>query len=76
MYKRQPVAELASCYTDAVGFDVPDLPWFMALACFKSSATWALIVKHNRRRPSPRTELEAMARVLPGLLERARTLLA
>ena len=27
-----------------------DLAWFTALACFKSAATWSLIVKHNRRR--------------------------
>lgn len=71
-----PVAELAACYGEAFGADVPDVAWFMALACFKSAATWALIVKHNRRRSTPRPELEAMAPVLPGLLERARALLA
>jgi aminoglycoside phosphotransferase (APT) family kinase protein len=55
---------------------VSDIAWFMALACFKSAATWGLIVKHNRRRTSPRPELEAMAPVLPRLLARARALLA
>jgi aminoglycoside phosphotransferase (APT) family kinase protein len=70
-----PVAELAACYTAALGTDVPDLGWFMALACFKSTATWSLIVKHNRRRSTPRAELEEMVQVLPHLLERARTLL-
>jgi aminoglycoside phosphotransferase (APT) family kinase protein len=55
--------------------DVPDVDWFIALACFKSAATWSLIVKHNRRRSTPRTELEDMAPVLPRLLERATTLL-
>jgi aminoglycoside phosphotransferase (APT) family kinase protein len=70
-----PVEELAARYADAFGADVPDVAWFMALACFKSAATWGLIVKHNRRRRSPRPELEAMAPVLPGLLERARALL-
>ncbi|MCZ8380329.1 phosphotransferase family protein [Mycobacterium sp. CPCC 205372] len=55
---------------------VADVAWFMALACFKSAATWGLIVKHNRRRTTPRPELEAMAPVLPELLARARTLLA
>jgi hypothetical protein len=50
------------------------LAWFTALACFKSAATWSLIVKHNRRRPSPRTELEAMVPVLPRLLARAASL--
>jgi aminoglycoside phosphotransferase (APT) family kinase protein len=70
-----PVAELAACYTGALGTDMPDLDWFMALACFKSAATWSLIVKHNRRKSAPRAELEAMAPVLPGLLERATTLL-
>jgi len=53
---------------------VTDLDWFTALACFKSVATWALIVKHNRRRRSPRAELEAMAATLPWLLERARSI--
>jgi hypothetical protein len=45
-----------------------------ALACFKSVATWSLIVKHNRRRSSPRTDFEAMAAVLPDLLARGREL--
>lgn len=63
--------ELVGCYGT-----VPDIEWFMALACFKSAATWSLIVKHNRRRPSPRVELEAMAPVLPRLLRRAEELLA
>ena len=30
--------------------------WFCALACFKSTATWSLIVKHNRRRDTRRGE--------------------
>ena len=30
-----------------------DTAWFQALACFKSAATWSLIVKHNRRRDEP-----------------------
>lgn len=58
------------------GADAPDVAWFIALACFKSAATWSLIVKHNRRRPTPRAEFEEMAPVLPRLLQRARTLLA
>jgi aminoglycoside phosphotransferase (APT) family kinase protein len=70
------VAELTASYTAAFGADVPDVAWFMALACFTSAATWALIVKHNRRRSTPQPELEAMAPVLPRLLDRARTLLA
>jgi hypothetical protein len=53
----------------------PAVAWFMALACFKSAATWSLIVKHNRRRAVPRPELEAMAPALPHLLDRARSLL-
>jgi len=60
-------AELAAIYGD-----VPDVGWFTALACFKSTATWSLIVKHNRRRPEPDPGLEAMAAVLPRLLSRAR----
>ena len=70
-----PVAELAACYAEAFGAEVPEVAWFMALACFKSAATWGLIVKHNRRRRSPRPELESMAPALPGLLERATVLL-
>lgn len=66
-----PRAELLECYGSA-----PDVEWFMALACFKSAATWSLIVKHNRRRATPRPELEAMAPVLAGLLRHAETLLA
>jgi len=71
-----PAGELAAIYRDGLGRDVGDLDWFTALACFKSAATWSLIVKHNRRRRSPRAELEAMAATLPRLLERARSLLA
>lgn len=68
-------ADLADTYARALESAVPRLNWFCALACFKSVATWSLIVKHNRRRPSPRPELEAMAPVLPGLLAQARDLL-
>ena len=42
--------ELATIYRTAMGSEVPELDWFCALACFKSAATWSLIVKHNRRR--------------------------
>jgi aminoglycoside phosphotransferase (APT) family kinase protein len=59
--------ELAAVYGGA-----PDVAWFEALACFKSVATWSRIVKHNRRRPEPDDEVEAMAGVLPYLLERVR----
>lgn len=59
---------------DAYG-DVDDVGWFTALACFKSAATWSLIVKHNRRRRSPAAELEAMAAALPRLLRRAGELI-
>lgn len=71
-----PTAELAEIYQHELGGELSDLAWFSALACFKSAATWSLIVKHNRRRTSPRTELEAMAAVLPRLLVRARSMLA
>lgn len=64
-------AELLDCYGA-----VPDVDWFVALACFKSAATWSLIVKHNRRRAAPRAELEAMAPVLQRLLRRAEAHLA
>lgn len=70
-----PTAELADIYRHELGREVTDLAWFTALACFKSAATWSLIVKHNRRRRSPRAELEAMAPTLPRLLERAGSML-
>ncbi|WP_156688394.1 phosphotransferase family protein [Mycobacterium sp. Marseille-P9652] len=70
-----PTAELAEDYRGALAADVADLAWFTALACFKSAATWSLIVKHNRRRPAPREDLEAMAATLPTLLDRARSTL-
>jgi aminoglycoside phosphotransferase (APT) family kinase protein len=70
-----PTAELARIYQRELGREVSDLSWFTALACFKSAATWSLIVKHNRRRRSPRAELEAMAATLPRLLARGRSLL-
>ena len=68
-----PTAELAEIYAQEGG-SAADLAWFTALACFKSAATWSLIVKHNRRRGSPRAELEAMAPTLPRLLARARSM--
>lgn len=71
-----PIAEIAELYRSELGCEVSDLAWFMALACFKSAATWSLIVKHNRRRAAPRAELEAMAGVLPRLLDRAGSALA
>jgi hypothetical protein len=41
------------------------------LACFKSAATWSLIVKHNRRRATPDPDIEEMATAVPSLLARA-----
>ena len=70
-----PVDELAAIYRQAMGRALPELDWFCALACFKSTATWSLIVKHNRRRATPNAELEAMAPVLPHLLSRVGELL-
>ncbi len=64
--------ELLHVYADALGRDVPDVTWFRALACFKSTATWSLIVKHNRRRDEPDPDVEAMAATLPDLLDQAR----
>lgn len=66
-----PPAELADVYSSARGHPVPRLDWFMGLACFKSAATWSLIVKHNRRRATPDPHLEDMAAALPSLLARA-----
>lgn len=67
--------ELAELYAFELGCGVSDLGWFTALACFKSAATWSLIVKHNRRRASPRAEWEAMAATLPRLLTRAASMI-
>jgi aminoglycoside phosphotransferase (APT) family kinase protein len=69
------VAELATVYREELGSEVPQLDWFQALACFKSAATWSLIVKHNRRRNPPDPDLEVMAAALPQLLSRAGDLL-
>jgi aminoglycoside phosphotransferase (APT) family kinase protein len=69
-----PPDELAELYADALGETPADLAWFRALALFKSTATWSLIVKHNRRRTTPDPELEALAPVLPRLLARATAL--
>jgi aminoglycoside phosphotransferase (APT) family kinase protein len=55
------LSELATIYREELGHEVPELDWFQALACFKSAATWSLIVKHNRRRRAPDAELESMA---------------
>lgn len=68
-----PIDELTELYASELGCEITDLAWFTALACFKSTATWSLIVKHNRRRAAPRAELEAMATILPRLLDRALT---
>jgi aminoglycoside phosphotransferase (APT) family kinase protein len=68
-------AELFEVYAEALGRDVPDVGWFQGLACFKSTATWSLIVKHNRRRAEPDPDVEAMAFVLPALLVRASELM-
>jgi aminoglycoside phosphotransferase (APT) family kinase protein len=67
-------AELAAIYQHELGSEVADLAWFTALACFKSAATWSLIIKHNRRRRSLRAELEAIAATVPRLLARARSM--
>ncbi len=66
-----PVAELRGVYQDALDREVRDLEWFVALASFKSAATWSLIVKHNRRRPAPDPQVEAMVPTLRRLLSRA-----
>jgi aminoglycoside phosphotransferase (APT) family kinase protein len=67
--------ELTEIYTGALGRQPANLQWFQALAYFKSTATWSLIVKHNRRRKTPDPDLEEMARILPDLLEQAGGLL-
>lgn len=69
-------AELTAIYVDSLGHAVENVEWFQALACFKSAATWSLIVKHNRRRPTPEPDTESLAPVLPRLLERAHALIA
>ncbi|MCX2931621.1 phosphotransferase family protein [Mycobacterium sp. CVI_P3] len=66
-----PVADLIDEYRKAFAGDISGLKWFRALACFKSTATWSLIVKHNRRRATPDPGLEAMAARLPAVLTKA-----
>jgi aminoglycoside phosphotransferase (APT) family kinase protein len=66
-----PPAELSDIYAETLGRQVPDLTWFQGLACFKSAATWSLIVKHNRRRATPDPDIEEMATAVPSLLARA-----
>jgi aminoglycoside phosphotransferase (APT) family kinase protein len=68
--------ELARVYADAFGRAFDDRSWFEALALFKSTATWSLIVKHNRRRDDPDPVAEEIAPLLPVLLARAAALLA
>lgn len=68
--------ELADIYARTLGHPVPQLNWFQALACFKSTATWGLIIKHNRRRHTPDRDIEAMAPVLASLLARSTEFLA
>jgi aminoglycoside phosphotransferase (APT) family kinase protein len=70
------LAELTEIYSAALGRDMTATRWFQALACFKSTATWSLIVKHNRRRATPDPALEHMAATLPHLLERTQELLS
>ena len=68
-------AEVAAAYTAALGHELPAVEWFQALACFKSTATWSLIVKHGRRRSTPDPLVAEMAATLPALLARAREFL-
>jgi aminoglycoside phosphotransferase (APT) family kinase protein len=68
-------AELTAEYAETLGRNTPELALFQALACFKSAATWSLIVKHNRRRREPDPDLEEMVPLLPHLLDRARQLI-
>jgi aminoglycoside phosphotransferase (APT) family kinase protein len=71
-----PLEELTAIYATTLQQYPPELHWFRSLACFKSTATWSLIVKHNRRRQNPDPELEEIATVLPRLLEQAKSLLS
>jgi aminoglycoside phosphotransferase (APT) family kinase protein len=68
--------ELAAIYAEARGGSFDDRAWFEALALFKSTATWSLIVKHNRRRDEPDPVAEEIAPRLPALLSRASARLA
>jgi aminoglycoside phosphotransferase (APT) family kinase protein len=73
--KLPALSELAETYRGCLlGRDLVDLGWFRALACFKSAATWSLIIKHSRRRPVPDETAEEIASSLPSLLARAASL--
>jgi aminoglycoside phosphotransferase (APT) family kinase protein len=67
--------ELLVEYGDQRAASVAAINWFRALAYFKSTATWSLIVKHARRRVTADEATEAIAARLPHLLERAGVLL-
>ncbi|MCK9893475.1 phosphotransferase family protein [Frankia sp. AgB32] len=67
--------DLAATYSAHLGQPVAALEWFQALACFKSAATWSLIVKHARGRPTSDPLAEEMAGLLPALLAQAADLL-
>lgn len=46
-----------------------DLPWFLGLSYYKTAATLAVLVKHNRRSARPADSLLVAERHLDGVLE-------
>ena len=62
---------LLAAYDSAAAAPVGDLAWFDTLVGLKQTATMGLILKRNRRRPTPDAAIEAHAARLPRLLERA-----
>ena len=69
--------ELTAIYAAALGRQPPDAPLVPShWPASSPTATWSLIVKHNRRRETPDPEIEDIATSLPRLLEQAASLLS
>jgi aminoglycoside phosphotransferase (APT) family kinase protein len=66
---------LLAAYESERGAPMEDLHWFDALTAFKQTATMGLILKRNRRQPTPDPAIEAHAPQLPDLLEHVVRLL-
>jgi aminoglycoside phosphotransferase (APT) family kinase protein len=67
--------DLVAAYIQASGRPTADLAWFEALMLYKRAAATALIVKHNRRSPTPDVRKERMADTIAPILDAAsRTL--
>jgi aminoglycoside phosphotransferase (APT) family kinase protein len=71
-------AQLLHEFTRAAGSATgpADLPWFLALSCYKLGATMSVLAKRNRRLPDPDPGLELAAQTTPPMLAHGLELLA